>query len=315
MSLDVKSAALSILTANLLQIWMTPQSAVERKLFAGRLLLRPDFLTSRARDQSASGARPLGRRARKDRWVDTACECVSESQKGGAPTPPSHFPVIVKENDMDERNNSTHPKFGRWTVESEAELLSSSNKTKVLCICECGTIKMVQKENLISGKTKSCGCLRKEAISARSKTHGESNTDLYGLYRSMISRCFNNSRDSYKYYGGRGITVCERWLGEGGYNAFKQDMGVRPDGYSLDRIDPNGNYEPSNCRWASKETQAINKNIYSSSKTGVKGITIDNGKFVARIGINKTMLNLGTFSTIEEAIAARRDAEIKHNRL
>jgi hypothetical protein len=86
---------------------------------------------------------------------------------------------------------------------------------------------------------------------------GLSRTGAYGSYHSMLKRCYNQKCSAYAYYGGRGVTVCDRW--RLGFAAFLEDMGQRPEGLSLDRIDPYGNYEPSNCRWADKYVQAINK--------------------------------------------------------
>lgn len=99
----------------------------------------------------------------------------------------------------------------------------------------------------------------KERIAKRKTTHGESNRGKGGTYMSwtsMISRCYNKSRDNYRYYGGRGIEVCERWHN---YENFLADMGPRPPSMTLDRINPNLNYEPTNCRWADAKTQGMNK--------------------------------------------------------
>lgn len=126
-----------------------------------------------------------------------------------------------------------------------------------LCICACGKEATVRIESLAQGKTLSCGCKRIEACLARTK-HGHSRrigkTKTYIVWRAMHQRCKQPKNNHYKYYGGRGIKICERW---GSYENFLIDMGERPDGLSIDRINNDGDYEPSNCRWAT-HTQQMN---------------------------------------------------------
>ena len=146
--------------------------------------------------------------------------------------------------------------FGRLIVLS----VSENNKNKVICQCSCPnkTIKEIFKYCLISGHTKSCGCLVKEAVSKTAKTHGMSNTKEYRTFKSILTRCFNPNCKEYKHYGAKGITICERW--KNSFENFLADMGkCPPDKTSLDRIDNNGNYEPGNCRWSTAEEQNRNK--------------------------------------------------------
>ena len=127
---------------------------------------------------------------------------------------------------------------------------------KVACIC--GTQFSVAITSLKSGNTRSCGCINDERrrISPLNLRHGMVGTPTYKTWQSMKARC-NNSRDTvFKNYGGKGISVCERWLK---FENFLADMGERPSGMSLDRIDNSGNYEPGNCRWATDLTQAFNQ--------------------------------------------------------
>lgn len=126
----------------------------------------------------------------------------------------------------------------------------------VKCICDCGNEKVVKKYHIRSGAVKSCGCHQKEQASKANKTHGKSRTKTYNTWSAMIQRCKNPKNAKFKFYGGIGVTVCLRWMI---FKNFLEDMGERPEGLTLDRIHPAGNYEPGNCRWADKDTQAHNK--------------------------------------------------------
>ena len=142
--------------------------------------------------------------------------------------------------------------FGRWTALSRV-----SGQRKWLCRCECGTVKTVATSHLRQGKSRSCGCLEKELTSARAKTHGMSATVEHRTWMSMRDRCRNPKAAHYDCYGGRGITVCERWINS--FGNFYEDMGPRPSSrHSIDRIDVNGHYEPQNCRWATTKQQRRN---------------------------------------------------------
>lgn len=127
------------------------------------------------------------------------------------------------------------------------------------CKCDCGKIIDVFTNNLTRGNTKSCGCLNSELASKRSTTHGKTNTRLYHIYNSMKQRCYEINNPSYIHYGQRGIIICKEWLSDfiNFYN-WSINNGYQK-GLSIDRIDVNGNYEPSNCRWITKEEQQRNK--------------------------------------------------------
>lgn len=123
--------------------------------------------------------------------------------------------------------------------------------------CECGAEKVMPISRVRRGNTRSCGCLHREQVAQRNRTHGLSHRPEHNAWSSMISRCENASVATYRHYGGRGITVCERWHT---FALFIEDMGLRPTpAHSIDRTAVNGNYEPGNCRWATRQEQSLNR--------------------------------------------------------
>lgn len=149
----------------------------------------------------------------------------------------------------------TGNKFGRWTVIKYVGMM------KWVCKCDCGNMRVVKSSSFKNGNSKSCGCLRKDSVVGRFTIHGQSSlngkkTLTYNTWVGMKQRCNYSKHVGYKNYGGRGIKVCKRW---DKFENFYKDMGKRPKGTSIDRIDNDRGYTPKNCKWSTKKEQSLNK--------------------------------------------------------
>lgn len=151
----------------------------------------------------------------------------------------------------------TGQRFGRLTV--VGRLPSKNKKTRWLCVCDCGQKTEAKTDHLLSGHTKSCGCLRYERLKESNTKHGNRRSRLYTIWEHMKQRCGNPQNKDFKYYGGRNIKVCAEWSDDfATFWAWALANGYRED-LTIDRIDVDGNYEPQNCRWVTQAEQNKNK--------------------------------------------------------
>ncbi|MDY6153313.1 MAG: hypothetical protein SPI06_07870 [Terrisporobacter sp.] len=176
-------------------------------------------------------------------------------------------------------------KFGRLTVIKQTNKRKNGNIVWQ-CECNCGSnvIVYATTSSLNSGDKKSCGCLGIEQVSNINKTHSLSGTRLYKIYNHIKSRCYNSKDKNFKYYGEKGVLLCDKWLNnfEEFYN-WSMDNGYE-DNLTIDRINVNGNYEPSNCRWVDMKTQANNRT--SSIKLNILGNDISLAECCRKYGLS-----------------------------
>ncbi len=173
-------------------------------------------------------------------------------------------------------------RYGRLTVIEEVQRKISPTNGRpyrqIRCKCKCGAWVVIGLEHARQGDSASCGCSRTK--------HGMTKSPMHMVWIGMRQRCFNKRYWAYSYYGGRGITVCTRW---DSFEAFLEDIGERPDGGTLERIDNNGNYEPINCRWATRREQVCNRR--NNHLLTHKGITQCLADWALEIGINASTIH------------------------
>ena len=211
---------------------------------------------------------------------------------------------------MGKKKDLTGQPFGRLVVIREA------GKTKDRhicweCECECGNIKIISGQSLRSKLTLSCGCLKAEKARIAHTTHGMYGTPEHVSWIGMLRRCRNKNDAAWEDYGGRGITVCPRWFK---FEAFIEDMGERPKGLTIERIDNDLGYYKENCKWATRKEQSRNQRVRKTSETGEKGVRFckRSNKYQARIWDGYKRVSLGYFTDLEKAKIAREEGELKY---
>lgn len=198
----------------------------------------------------------------------------------------------------------TGQKFGYWEVVSRDDEKSKHGHRMYLCRCVCGKEKKLRGSMLTSGASISCRCI---TFIDKNKKHGMSNTRTYNTWVSMRERCFNPKNDKYERYGAKGITVCEEWRNS--FENFLSDMGVRPKGMTIDRIDNSKGYCKENCRWATPKEQTLNR--FFTKWVTAFGETLCFSDMAEKYGITTTTLRyrLKKGMSLEDALTEKkRDA-------
>ena len=214
---------------------------------------------------------------------------------------------------MCKRNCLVGKRFGWLTVIAEAGR-SKDRHIRYECVCECGARKVVSGNCLISGKSRSCGCKKNTKHGASRLQNRER---LYDVWCAMRRRCKGVNSQDYHNYGGRGIKICDEWDEYDNFRKWAYENGYKDDApkgeCTIDRIDVDGDYTPDNCRWVDASMQMFNKRR-QKSKLGIRGVYFRDreNKFCAMIVKNRKHIYLGSYERIEDAVTARKDAEMKY---
>src|ERR1017187_5851201 len=208
--------------------------------------------------------------------------------------------------------------FGRLTVMGASKIEDSGGIRRTVCECDCscGGKTKSRLSNLNNGSSISCGCLRREMSRSRATVHGHTSggkpySPEFNSWQSMFNRTRATAGANFECYGARGITICERWMK---FENFLSDMGQRPHGTTLDRINNDGNYEPGNCRWATAYEQTHNRRLSKKSSSGERGVfRYKKRKWIATVTVGRFTLWSGIFSDVESAVKAREKWMLEHS--
>lgn len=203
------------------------------------------------------------------------------------------------------------------------EVPKAKGNRRFLCRCDCGKEKVVGLSSLKTGATKSCGCYHSDQASSRKMKLGlprkysgvkDRTIPEFKVWLTIVTRCYNPKSVVWHQYGGKGIKMSADWLQEDGkgFYQFMEDMGSRPPKHNIDRIDPSKDYCKENCRWVDASLSSFNCGLSSRNTSGVSGVCWHKklGKWTAKIGKNYKRIHLGCFDSFEDAVAARRAAEL-----